>query len=56
MNSFNHYAYGAVVEWMYAVAASSASDPSAPGFRRSIISPRPPADGSLTYVRAQVKT
>lgn len=56
MNSFNHYAYGAVVEWMYAVAAGITSDPSAPGYRRSIISPRPPADGSLTHVRAQVET
>ena len=61
MNSFNHYAYGAVVEWMYAYAAGIAADPDAPGFRHFVLSPRPdtrkgselPAGQSLiTYVKA----
>jgi len=54
MNSFNHYAYGAVVEWMYAVAAGIDTDPAAPGYRRSIIRPRP--GGGLTWVDAAVET
>ena len=32
MNSFNHYAYGAVLAWMYKTAAGIAPDSSAPGF------------------------
>ena len=41
MNSFNHYAYGAVVEWLYAAMAGIAADPEAPGFTHFILSPRP---------------
>jgi alpha-L-rhamnosidase len=37
MNSFNHYAYGAVGEWMYrSLAGVSAAEP---GYRRSLIAP-----------------
>ncbi|MFF8618929.1 alpha-L-rhamnosidase [Streptomyces sp. NPDC015350] len=39
MNSFNHYAYGSVGEWMYAHIAGIA--PGAPGYRRIIVRPRP---------------
>ncbi|MFV0365641.1 MAG: hypothetical protein ACK5JS_03935 [Mangrovibacterium sp.] len=38
MNSFNHYAYGAVVEWMYAYMAGIRSDGA--GFRKIIIMPQ----------------
>ena len=41
MNSFNHYAYGAVVEWMYAAMAGIAADPETPAFKHFILSPRP---------------
>ena len=41
MNSFNHYAYGAVVEWLYASAAGIAVDPECPGFKHFVLSPRP---------------
>jgi alpha-L-rhamnosidase len=41
MNSFNHYAYGAVVEWMYASMAGIAADPECPGFKHFVLSPRP---------------
>lgn len=54
MNSFNHYAYGAVVEWMYAVVAGIGTDAEAPGYRRSIIRPRP--GGGLTWASASVET
>ncbi|MEV2247276.1 alpha-L-rhamnosidase [Streptomyces sp. NPDC049970] len=39
MNSFNHYAYGSVGEWMYANIAGIA--PGAPGFREILVRPRP---------------
>ena len=41
MNSFNHYAYGAVLEWMYASMAGISPDPEQPGFGHFILSPRP---------------
>ncbi len=41
MNSFNHYAYGAVGEWMYrTLAGVSALDP---GYQRSVVAPQPGA-------------
>jgi alpha-L-rhamnosidase len=46
MNSFNHYAYGAVGEWMYGTLAGLDLDPDeAPetnAWRRARIAPRPP--------------
>ncbi|MGS2586189.1 alpha-L-rhamnosidase [Streptomyces hebeiensis] len=39
MNSFNHYAYGSVGEWMYATIAGIA--PGAPGFKKVVVRPRP---------------
>jgi alpha-L-rhamnosidase len=41
MNSFNHYAYGAIGEWMYRVMAGLEIDPSAPGYRHILIQPQP---------------
>ncbi|OYX80422.1 MAG: alpha-rhamnosidase, partial [Flavobacteriales bacterium 32-34-25] len=39
MNSFNHYSYGAVVEWMYAYMAGIRTEDA--GFRNIIIEPQP---------------
>ena len=41
MNSFNHYAYGAIGEWMYRVMAGIETDESAPGYKHVLIQPRP---------------
>ena len=41
MNSFNHYAYGVVCEWLWETAAGIAADPAAPGFRYIIMKPVP---------------
>ncbi|WP_168735514.1 alpha-L-rhamnosidase [Cohnella fermenti] len=41
MNSLCHYAFGAVGEWIYKHVGGIASDPSAPGFARAIVRPRP---------------
>lgn len=54
MNSFNHYAYGAVGEWMYRVIAGINIDPAAPGYKRSTIQPQP--GGDLTWVKASHET
>lgn len=41
MNSFNHYAYGAVGEWMYRYMAGIDTDQQQPGFRHIILQPQP---------------
>ncbi len=50
MNSFNHYAYGAIGEWLYRVVAGIEIDPEAPGYRHILIRPRP--GGGLTLATA----
>jgi len=52
MNSFNHYAYGAIGDWMYRVVAGI--DESAPGYRKIVIKPHP--GGALTSASADLKT
>lgn len=39
MNSFNHYAYGSVVEWMYRYMAGISADVENPGFKHIILQP-----------------
>ncbi len=51
MNSFNHYAYGCVCEWIWETAAGIASDPAEPGFKHIIMKPVP--DKRLGYVTAE---
>ena len=41
MNSFNHYAYGAVMEWMYRHVAGIETTEAAPGFAAPILQPKP---------------
>lgn len=41
MNSFNHYAYGAIGDWMYRVVAGIEIDPSQPGYKHFYIQPQP---------------
>ena len=41
MNSFNHYAYGVVAEWMYRYVGGIEVDAAAPGFRNVILQPTP---------------
>jgi alpha-L-rhamnosidase len=49
MNSFNHYAYGAVGDWMYRVMAGLEVDEAAPGYKHILIQPQP--GGGFTRVR-----
>jgi alpha-L-rhamnosidase len=50
MNSFNHYAYGAIGEWLYAKVGGIDLDPARPGYKHIIISPQP--GGDLTHASA----
>lgn len=43
MNSFNHYAYGAIGEWMYRRMAGINTDLSVPGYKKFVIAPVPSA-------------
>lgn len=54
MNSFNHYAYGAIGEWMYRVMAGIDLDESQPGFHRAVIWPR--IGGGLSYVEGSYRS
>jgi alpha-L-rhamnosidase len=51
MNSFNHYAYGCVCEWIWETAAGIASDPTTPGFKHIIMKPIP--DKRLGHLTAE---
>lgn len=54
MNSFNHYAYGAVGSWMYERVAGLAVDPARPGYKHFYI--RPAIGGPLTSAHADLET
>ena len=41
MNSFNHYSYGAVSEWMFRYVAGIEPDENHPGFKHFILQPQP---------------
>ncbi|GAB7106643.1 glycoside hydrolase family 78 protein [Streptomyces phaeofaciens JCM 4814] len=52
MTSFNHYALGAVADWIHRTVAGLA--PAEPGYRRLLVRPRP--GGGLTWARAEHDT
>ncbi|MEO8200668.1 MAG: alpha-L-rhamnosidase C-terminal domain-containing protein, partial [Gemmatimonadota bacterium] len=54
MNSFNHYAFGAIGDWMYRTIGGIDIDPAAPGYQHSLIAPRP--GGGLTSARTALET
>jgi alpha-L-rhamnosidase len=54
MNSFNHYAYGAIGEWMYRVVAGIEIDESHPGYKHILIQPQP--GGGLTFANGSVES
>ncbi len=54
MNSFNHYAYGAVCEWIWETCAGIAADPAQPGFKHIIMKPVP--DKRLGNIAAEYKS
>ncbi|BEL04251.1 hypothetical protein Q0Z83_024420 [Actinoplanes sichuanensis] len=54
MNSFNHYAYGAVGDWMYRTIGGIRPDDGAPGYRHVTIAPKP--GGGLTSATAAYRS
>ncbi len=54
MNSFNHYAYGAIGDWMYRVVAGVQLDPADPAYHHIVFRPQP--GGGLTHARAAVQS
>jgi alpha-L-rhamnosidase len=52
MTSFNHYALGAVADWLHRTVAGLA--PAAPGYRRILVRPIP--GGGLTHASARLDT
>ncbi|MEZ5105215.1 MAG: glycoside hydrolase family 78 protein [Draconibacterium sp.] len=51
MNSFNHYAYGAIGEWMYTYIAGIKIDEKNPGYKHFYLNPHP--GGGLTNAKAE---
>ncbi|CAN5140337.1 alpha-L-rhamnosidase [soil metagenome] len=54
MNSFNHYAYGAIGDWMYRVVAGIDTEEASPGYKNIIIKPH--LGGGLTMTSAELQT
>jgi alpha-L-rhamnosidase len=54
MNSYNHYAYGAIGDWMYRTIAGINSAADAPGYKSIVIAPKP--GGKLTQAAAELET
>ncbi|HEY9247522.1 MAG TPA: family 78 glycoside hydrolase catalytic domain, partial [Rariglobus sp.] len=52
MNSFNHYAYGAIGEWLYATVAGISE--LAPGFKKILLRPQP--HEKLTHAAATLES
>lgn len=51
MNSFNHYAFGSVGEWLFRFVAGIDLDPDVPGYKHIRICPHP--GGNLEFVHAE---
>ena len=54
MNSFNHYAYGAIGDWMYRVIAGIDTDQKNPGYK--VIRIKPHVTDKLSFARAELET
>ena len=54
MNSFNHYAYGAIGDWLYSYVAGINTETSGPGYKHILL--KPYIDDSLSYANADLET
>ncbi len=54
MNSFNHYSYGAVADWVFEQAAGIRHAEDKPGFEELIYAPQP--DARLGWLQARLET
>ncbi|PSL36269.1 alpha-L-rhamnosidase [Planomicrobium soli] len=56
MNSFNHYAYGAIAEWMYKYMAGISNDEANPGFKHIHLQPNIDEKGQITSVNGEYRS
>ncbi|HHV10852.1 MAG TPA: family 78 glycoside hydrolase catalytic domain [Clostridiales bacterium] len=54
MNSYNHYAYGAVADWVYGVAGGIKAMEEFPGYERVVVAPKP--DERLDWLKVSLET
>ncbi len=54
MNSFNHYAYGSIAEWLHSTVAGISADEDFPGYKLIRFEPKP--GGGLTRAKATLMT
>lgn len=54
MNSFNHYAFGSVIDWVYCFSAGIRYKEEFPGYERVMIAPHP--DTHLDWLKAELDT
>ena len=54
MNSFNHYAYGAIGEWLYTYVSGIKINEKIPGYKHFILEPHP--GGGLTHAKAEYES
>lgn len=54
MNSFNHYAYGAIGEWLYTYIGGIKIDEENPGYKHFYLAPHP--GGGLTNAKVEFET
>lgn len=54
MNSFNHYSYGAIEEWLIQYCLGIKTDPDEPGYKHFVLEPQP--DHRLGYARGSLDT
>ena len=54
MNSFNHYSFGAIGQWLMAYAAGIQRDE--PGFKKFILQPKPDPSGQMTWAEGSYES
>lgn len=54
MNSFNHYAYGAIGEWIFRVACGLEIDSAHPGYEQFVVYPHP--GGGMDFMETSYKS
>ena len=56
MNSFNHYSFGAVGQWLINRCLGIERDETKPGYQHFILRPEPDPTGKMTYARGHLDT
>jgi alpha-L-rhamnosidase len=54
MNSYNHYAYGAIGDWLYRVVSGINIDEEKPGYKHTILKPQ--LGESFTYAKGELES